>query len=215
MAVSAYAIPTLVQVKNYLKLDITVTTSDTILEGWIDAVSHAIEQYTGRKFAIQSVTGEIHDGNGTDILYPKYWPVTQISTVTTPGASDITSALQYRASPDDSWMDILTDSDHVFTDVDWPYIKLYGTAWPPGERNIKISYKSGYSVIPGDILMVAIEMTAMFWKESNQSGDARLGRTSQSNQGFNNSYIDLNPRWRNTLRRYKTGSRLQQVELSR
>lgn len=203
MALSAYAIPTLNQVKNYLKLDTGVTTADTILETWIDATSLSIEQYCNRKFAVQSVTNEIYDGDGSDTLWLRYWPLTQLSTQSTPSDAQKLAAVQYRTDPDSSWTDIEDDVDHIFTDLNWPFIKLYETVFPAGERNIRLNYKAGYSPVPGDVLIVAIEMAAMMWKESSQSNDARLGLANSSYQGFNNGFLDMNSRWRTILDRYK------------
>lgn len=222
MAVSAYAIPTLAQVKNFLNIGVsaTDTTQDTVLEGWIDQCSYEIETYCNRKFAVQSVASEIHDGDSSNILYPKYSPVTQISTVTTPADADKLAAIQYRTSPDGSWTNLLTNVNNIFTDLDWLYIKLYGTVFPAGERNILVSYKAGYSTLPGDIVRVAIEMVAMYWKRSNYSSLGWLGKGSKSDSGsgltFSESLLDMGPGWKAVLESYRVQKRYtSQTSLSR
>jgi hypothetical protein len=204
MAVSAYAIPTLAEVKSYLKIG--DTNSDTILEGWIDRASHGIEKYCGRKFAVQSITSEIHDGTGDDRLYTNYFPITQLSTETTPSSAQKLAALQKRDTPDDSWEDIEDDIDHIFLNDDWQYILLYDRFFPVGTQNIRVSYKAGFTVIPGDVWQVSLEMVAEMWNNSKQSGQDRLGRASRSMGQFTDSFRSLRPEWREVLNRYRLGS---------
>jgi hypothetical protein len=206
MAVSAYAIPTLAEVKAFLKIASADTTIDTTLEGWIDKASLSIEQYLGNKVAVQSVTGEIHDGDGTSRLYTKYFPVTQISTATTPVSADILAAVQYRTDVDSAWANLLTDSDHVLFDADWDYIELDTESFPSGYRNVKVSYKAGYTVIPGDIWEVAVEKVAWWYRQSGH-GDFALGKASVSlsEAGVNHStsYLKMQDEWERRLKPYK------------
>ena len=208
MAVSAYAITSLAEVKSYLKIPTATTDSDTILEGWIDRASHSIESYCNRKFAVQSVSSEIHDGDGGYRLYTKFWPITQLSTETSPTDAQKLASLQYRISPDDSWTDLETDIDHIFLDSDWPYIRMYDVAIPEGERNITVSYKAGYSIIPGDVWTVCLEMVTDMWNNSKHSLQDRQGRSSRTAQGFTDSFDSLKPEWRIVLNRYRIPSRV-------
>jgi hypothetical protein len=204
MAVAAYAIPSLAEVKSYLKIG--DTTSDTILEVWIDRVSHGIEKYCQRKFAVQSITSEIHDGMGDERLYVNFWPVTQLSTETTPNAAQKLAALQFRDTPDDAWEDIEDDVDHIFLNADRPYIELYDRFFPLGRQNIRISYKAGFTVIPGEVWQVALEMVAEMWNNSKQSGQDRLGRSTRSMGQFTDSFRSLRPEWKEVLERYRVYS---------
>ena len=217
MALSAYAIPTLQEVKDFM--GIVNYDSDSILETWIDKVSYGIEQYTNRKIAVQSVPNEIYDGTGTDTLYIRYWPLTQLSTETSPTDAQKLAAVQYRSTPDEAWADIETDVDHIYTDVNWPYILLHDAVFPSGFRNVRLNYKAGYSVIPGDIWLVAVEMVADFWEKSKRPGsDHRLGLGSRSHQSMSLNYQSMRPEWREILKRYQIagGSSLSmQLPMSR
>lgn len=202
MALSAYAIPTLQQVKDFM--GIQNYESDSILEGWIDKCSLAIENYTHRKIAEQSITNEIYDGDGTDTQFVRYWPITQLSTTTSPSDAQILAAVQYRDTPDDSWTDIETDPDHIFYDASWPFIKLHDELFPDGERNVRLNYKAGYSVIPGDIWQVSIEMVSDLWEKSKRPGtQSRLGLTNRANQSLSWSYESLRPGWKEILKPYR------------
>jgi hypothetical protein len=206
MAVSAYAIPTLLEVKGFLKIGSSDTTLDTTLEGWIDKTSLSIEKFLENKVAVQSITGEILDGDGTSRLYTKYFPVTQLSTESAPTDAQKLASLQYRNDPDSSWTDIMDDIDHVFLDVDRDYIELYDATFPVGQRNIKVSYKAGYSVIPGDIWMVAVEMAAWWYRQSRE-GDWALGKSSSGDSGaggsISTSYREMQAEWERRLKPYR------------
>lgn len=204
MALSAYAIPTLQEVKDFL--GINNHDSDSILETWIDKVSYGIEMFTNRKIAVQSVANEIYDGDGTDTLYIRYWPLTQLSTETTPSDAQKLAAVQYRNDVDSSWTDICDDVDHILYDASWPFIKLDSESFPVGERNVRLNYKAGYSVIPGDIWQVSVEMIADFWDKSKRPGaPGKLGLSSRAHQNYSISYQSLRPEWREILLRYQLG----------
>lgn len=201
MAVAAYAIVTLQEVKDYLK--IAGGESDSLLEGWIDRTSYSIESYTGRKFKVQDVSNEIYDGDGTDTLFLRYWPLTQFSTEDSPTDAQKLAAVQYRNAPDGDWTDIDDNASHLLTDSRWPFIKLYDTTFSYGERNVRLSYRAGYSVIPGDVWIVALEMVADFWQKSRQGGEARLGISSQGRESYSTTFLELEPRWRKVLDLYR------------
>lgn len=80
MAISQYSVTTLSAVKNYLRIDDTDTSNDAILESLIDAVSQAIETYTGRFFVRREVIEEPHEANGK-IIELDHYPVSSVSTV--------------------------------------------------------------------------------------------------------------------------------------
>lgn len=205
MAVADYAIVSLVELKRYM--NISDTTEDTALESYIDMVSSHIETYCDRKIAVQSVSSEIHDGDGSSKLYTHYYPITQLSTETTPSTAQKLAALQYRDSPDSSWTDIEDDYDHVFLDTRKPYIELYEETFYSGHQNIKVSYKAGYSTIPGDIKQVCLEMIVSLWNDSLK-GENRLGKQSVSNNDMpgisrSTSFLRLKKEWQDVLDRYR------------
>lgn len=209
---AAYDILTSTEVKAYL--GISGSDKDTLIGTFISDVSLWIEEFTGRKIASQTVTGEIGNGSGTEYHVPKYVPVTAVTT------------LQDRETPDDSWADIVSDSDHILVDqVNGDYIELYGDIFPAGSSNIKLTYTAGYSTVPNTIKQVAYEMVAIRLRESNDPalGQNRLGMasnsSSQSGVNYSKSYIDLMPKWEKILRPYRTkrviGRSFSQTEMMR
>lgn len=207
MALADYAIVSLAEAKYQLAIGQSDTTDDTEIENFIDEVSAYVEDYTGRKVVVQSVSNEIHDGDGTAKLYPVYFPVTQLSTEASPTDAQKLAALQYRDSPDSSWTDIETDIDHVFVDTRRPFIQLYDTVFPLGTRNVKISYKAGFTGVPLDeIKRVVLEMVHMAWMH-HRGGQNTLGMQSSSSSGMgtnvSNGWKDMRPEWKEVLDRFR------------
>lgn len=203
---AAYDIITVAQAKS--QLGITNTDLDTVLGNWISWASDGIEKYLDNKVAVQSISNEIHDGDGTRILYPRYFPIVQLSTETSPTTAQKLAALQRRNDVDSSWQDIETNINHVFVDSALPYIELNDEIFWFGKRNIQISYKAGYSTIPGDIVKVCLEMVQMQYNEAKMGKDW-LGKTSvnnneQSGTNRNNSFSQkMEERWAKVLDRYR------------
>ncbi|MCI0706040.1 MAG: phage gp6-like head-tail connector protein [Ignavibacteriae bacterium] len=195
-------IVSLSELKSYLRK--TDTNQDNFLQDWITIVSGQIERYCDRKFRAQTISNEIHDGDGTNRLYTHYFPIAGLA-----GQSDVEklSSLQFSNTPDDEWEDIEINIDHIFIDEHKPYIELYDEIFPAGRRNIRVSYFAGYATVPEDVKRMACEMCAMVWKESNAGGIFQLGeafrRTEESGTEFTKEIIDLDARWKSVLDRYR------------
>ena len=200
-ASGANDIVTLPELKNYLRK--TDAAQDNFLQDWITIISGQIERYCDRKFREQAIS-EVRDGDGTNRLYTHYFPVVSLAGET---AEEKLSNLQYRNSPDEEWVNIETDLDHIFIDERKPYIELYDEYFPGGVRNIRIAYNAGYAIIPEDVKRAACEMCAMVWKESNAGGIFQLGEayrsTSDGSSTFTKTLFDLDARWKSVLDRYR------------
>lgn len=213
MALNSNAIVTLAEAKAQMKLVDTNTNEDATFEAYINEISSAVELYCKRKFVSQSITSELHDGNGGRFLYPRYFPIQQLSTESAPTTSQKLASLQYRNSPDDSWIDIEDDIDHIFIETGddscRPFIELYDTYFPVGRRNITLSYKAGYTTVPSDVKMAVLEMIQMRWNEAKRGNDW-LGQgninASQSGNSYSTSLINLDKRWKTVLDRYRVPS---------
>lgn len=215
MAVAAWDLITFAQAKAYL--NIGVQSADTAQDVWLQEVltdiSAEVELYCNRKFAVQSVSNEIYDGDSWRVskdrrrLRTNYFPITQLSTEATPSDAQKLASVQYRNDPDSAWTDIETDVDHILINARWDYIELYDEAFPRGVQNILLSYKTGYSTVPQDLKMVCLEMTAMKWKESNRSNIGLLGESSKTTTGMSTTttrqLLDLNDKWKRVLNRYR------------
>ena len=207
MALAAYAIVTLAEAKIQLNIGSSDTNDDTLLESLIDQASAYCEEYTRRKIVVQSVSDEIHDGDGTARLYVRYFPVTHLSTEESPSDAQKLAAVQYRISPDGDWTNIEDDVDHIFTDTSRPYIELYEQVFPIGRRNVRLNYKAGFTGKDLDpIKRVVLEMVHIDWM-NHRGGMNRLGLDSQADNGggmsISNSIRDMKPEWKSVLDRYR------------
>ncbi len=213
MALNSNAIVTLAEAKAQMKLVDTNTNEDATFEGYINEISSAVELYCKRKFVSQSITSELHDGSGGRFLYPRYFPIQQLSTESSPTTAQKLASLQYRDTPDSTWTDIEDNINNIFIETGddscRPYIELYDTYFPVGRRNITVSYKAGYTTVPSDIKMAVLEMIQMRWNEAKRGNDW-LGQgninASQSGNSFSTSLITLDKRWKMVLDRYRVPS---------
>ena len=207
MALTTRSIVTLETIKSYLNQP--DDACDTFLEEWIDLASGAVEEYPADAFPRKKVqpiaVSEILDGRGGLYLRPTYWPV--IGLV---GADDATKLanLQYRESVTDAWVDLLDDVSYYRISPRHPErIELLdGFVFPFGTQNIRAEYLAGFNPIPADIQTVVIEMVAKAFQNS-RLGEATLGLSSKgsgmSGQSGSTSFLDLEPKWKAVLDRYK------------
>ena len=213
MSLNANAIVTLAEAKEQLKVENADTALDDTLTAYINEISSAVELYTKRKIVSQSIASEIHDGDGSSILYPRYFPIQQLSVESSPTDAQKLASVQYRNSPDSDWTDIVSDIDHIFLDTGddalRPFIELYQNFFYYGIRNIRIKYKAGYTTVPSDIKVLVLEMIQMRWNEAKRGNDwLGQGNMNQSESGNNYSttLIELDKRWKRVLDRYRVPS---------
>lgn len=206
MALNANAIISVAEAKTQLK--ITSSSLDSTLEVWINEASDWIENYINNKVVEQSISSEISDGDDDNRLYPRYFPITQLSTESSPTTAQKLANLQYRDSPDSSWTDIESNINHIAINQRDGYIELYDDIFPTGWQNIKISYKAGYvsADVPLEFKTICAEMVQVRYNESKQGNDQLSRSSTSSNQGGGSSsvsYKDLYPRWQGILSKYK------------
>jgi hypothetical protein len=208
MALSARSIITVAQAKLYLKVGASETSLDSLLESWIDIVSGQVEDLIEQNYAITRDVTSYLSGDGGCELFLQYYPFQ--------GLSEATEALklanlQYRGSVLDTWHDLLTEVDYVFTDpVEYDRIKLLGyTVFPCGEKNIKVTYSAGWgttATVPSTFTKVALEMLKVMDLESAE-GKNSLGYQSKSTAAAgvsgSDSFLDMMPRWNGMLQSYK------------
>jgi len=217
MSVSAYALCSLDEVKDYLNLGALDVDKETWLEQQIDLVSASIEGYCNRKFAVQSITSEIRDGNGREKLRPLYYPIVQLSVATSPTDAEKLASVQFRDDVDSAWEDIETNVNNIVLNNPFPSrvteqtsynIELLEEYFPLGKQNIRLIYKAGESDSSkyAEVKIVAIEMAVMRYRNSYK-GDSSLGISSTSDgaggRNTNTSFMNMKKEWREVLDRYK------------
>lgn len=145
-----------------------------------------------------------------------YFPITQLSTASSPADADKLAAVQARDDVDSAWADVETNvnnllinnpKDYELTSQNSHNIELIEEVFTEGTRNIKLSYKAGLtSPAIDEIEQLVIEMVAMRYKESNK-GNAQLGQnqlnTNSAGQSSSVNLRNLKPEWLEVLKRYK------------
>ena len=111
----------------------TVISSDDVNEFILDATDE-IENELSVKFEETTITDEYHDGNGKSIIYPRYYPIISVTSLyvndSLVSPSDI---VVYGTAKEGGFISFTRGSGNFF------YI---------GQRNVKITYKTGYETIP-------------------------------------------------------------------
>lgn len=206
MALNSNAIITLAEAKTQLK--ITSSSLDATIEAWVNEASDWIENFINNKVVEQSISNEYYDGDGTNILYTNYYPITQLSVESSPTDTQKLASLQYRVTPDSSFVDVETNINHIKLNDKNSYIELYDEVFDIGWNNIKVSYKAGYTSanLPLEFKTVCSEMVQTRYNESKQGADQLARNSSSLNQGGGSvsvNFKDMFPRWKDILTKYK------------
>jgi len=149
MSVVDYALTTRARAKTFL--DISGTADDDLIDRLINAVTDFVERFCDRRFKQTDYSNEVYDGNGTNRLFLRQYPVVSGKTFT----------LERRDSyyNEDSWSTI--DSEHYFVKEDEGII-IYvggivseGAVFVKAPQHYRVTYTAGYNFdnkTPGNTL---------------------------------------------------------------
>jgi hypothetical protein len=171
MSTYSGALTTTSRVKD--RLDLTVSTHDTLLEDLINAASAFIETQTDRTFKEDTYTQEQYDGFTAQgapraRLVLAQAPVSAVSTIEyRPGT---------KASP--NWTEFLDDEWEL---IPGPGVLIFDTFLPRGYRNIRVTYTAGYKIdfdndtesthtLPYEITDLAERLVVKFFKRRQDDG---------------------------------------------
>ena len=121
---------------------------DVTLQSLITNASLQVLQYIDRPHILSSVLGpltENYDGNGSDRLLPRNFPITSVSSLSIDGVS-----IQAATTP--------TTAGYLW---DGRRILLRGFRFCRGVQNVQLSYSAGYPSVPLDLKQAAIEAFAL------------------------------------------------------
>jgi hypothetical protein len=192
-----YALVTLEEVKD--ALDISKIIQDDIIVRLIDDVSSAIETFCDRQFKSRDYTNEDYDGDGSNVIYTKEYPINSISSLYDDPDRNFTSSY------------LIDPSNYVFYSEEGK-IQLITTTgssgmllgnFSRGAKNIRINYNAGYDAIPYDLRMIATEITV---KKLQTYSTRNIGVNSVTTQGetMNIALNDILPEHRELLKmKYK------------
>lgn len=153
---------------------------DNTLQSLITNGSLQILQYLNRPHILASVIGpvnEVHDGNDSDRLLPKNFPVISVSSVSVDG-----NAIPQAPAPWGSGF--LWDGRRI--------LLRGGFTFNRGVQNVQVAYTAGYASVPLDLKQAAIEAFALSYRQRTHIGERSNSMGGQTVVSFDMS--DFPPR---------------------
>ncbi len=145
----------------------------------INAASTRAAEMTGRGVdengysrLLSTSRTEYYDGDGSDTLLLKAYPVTTVSTIY------VDTEREYAST------DLLDSTDYVWYGMEGT-VRTDGALFSSGNKSVKVTYSGGYSTVPYD-LQLAVKELVQFWYKRNT--DKRVGVASISVGDKNVSY---------------------------
>jgi len=161
---------------------------DATLQALITNGSAQVLQYINRPHILSSVLGtlnESYDGNDSDRLLPRSFPVISVSSVTVDGiAIPLAPA---------AWLPgFLWDGRRIL---------LRGFKFNCGVQNVQITYTAGYLSVPLDLKQAAIEAFALAYRQRTHIGEKSSSMGGQVTLAFDMS--DTPPRSLSVFNQYR------------
>jgi len=167
----------LLELKLFIGISAATSTWDTQLEEFINGASWTLKEGTTRFLKSQSIT-EYHDGDGSNLIVLKHRPVTSVTTLHSDSARSFGSST------------LIATTDYQVYEKGG-YIVVTGTGLDVGSKVIKVVYDGGYTTIPSDLRMAAIEHASYLYEKFLKSH--RVGLKSVSSDAGTETYIDDMP----------------------
>lgn len=153
---------------------ITGTGDDAAFAVLIAAASRAIRRYCGRDevtgFAAATYT-EKYDGNGSDVIQLREWPLASVTSVTLiadDGTTDAYATTDYRPNLRTGGLYLLGSvSGRVLTDFGGLMLGGgYGVSpcWPVGEQNLSVVYVTS-GAVPDDLKLACYQIVDFLFAE--------------------------------------------------
>lgn len=200
----SYALTTVSRVSDFGNLGIASgSTEETILTNIINQLTEYIENYIGRRVKKTAYTQEEYNGDGSDILLLKNWPID----------TSLTFTLEVRTSGEneDDWD--TEDSDQYFIyDVEG-YIKfISGRKFLSGPKKYRVTYTAGYDfdnadtflsdTQAGDLEYVAMKLALTAYERRKQGAGVVSEKIGDYAVSFAKSVFE-DPEIRSILDSYK------------
>ena len=139
------------------------TTYDAIVGALIPTVQDKVERYLGTAIDSATFTDEAYDGDGSQELWLKNYPVTAVSAVkivSDDGTTTTLASADYRWSSQGKIVRLPYYGGMLPTRDSWgdPIGLGGGSVFPNGFQNVKVTYTAGYGTVPDDLQYAAFVM---------------------------------------------------------
>lgn len=162
------ALTSVSNVKSYLSIN--ESTDDTILTTLVSQAEKIILDYLGKNIESATYT-EYHDGDGTDEVHLKQYPIISVTSLYDDvervfNSTTLIAATNYIIYEDEGIIRLFNDE----------------SSFAVGKRNIKVAYTAGYASVPGDITLAANKLIAHLFHRRGADGHTQetLGSYSTS-----------------------------------
>lgn len=152
------------------------SNDDVTLQNLVTNASTQVLQYINRPHILASVIGalnENYDGNDSDRLLPKFFPIVSVASVSVDGVT-----IPASTSP--------TVSGFTF---DARRVLLRFRRFCRGVQNVAIGYTAGYSTVPLDLKQAAIETFALTYRQRTHIGEKSQSMNAQVTLAFDMSAV--------------------------
>jgi len=140
---------TLANVKKYLKISATNADRDTMLSTIICAIEQNIKDFCNTDFlADANDRTEYYDGDGSSVLLVNHYPIISITSL----HDDPYRAFESNSEIRSTDYVIYEKQGKIVLTAD-PRLALTGSNFSVGKQNIRIIYKTGYSVVPYNVVL--------------------------------------------------------------
>jgi len=143
MAVSANALATLDEIKDYYQFGSTKQIDDDLLEDLSDRVTVLFQTHCNVTQFYATDYTEYQDGCGSKYLFLNNIPINSVSEV--------------NEDSDWVWAVDTTIAVDTYRIIDKKYLVIKEGRFDAGDQNLKVKYNAGYAIIPLDLKQVAIE----------------------------------------------------------
>lgn len=133
------------EVKSYL--NITDTNTDSLIDTLIAQVEAVVEADKCQRTFGSSVFTEYIDGDGTDTIMVKNYPIIELTSI----HDDLDR--EYGAAS-------LLDNDNMAVYDEYGKIVYVNGIFMQGNKNVKVVYRGGYATIPSDLKLALIKTVA-------------------------------------------------------
>lgn len=160
MALVAYALCTVNDVKQHLFNSTAGTTYDTLIEDFINSCTDWIEAECGRRFKNLGfvISNEAHSGgDGGGNIFTKNYPIVSVTSFQVNGGT--------QANP--AWESLNEDDFSIDSDSGIIYVS---GGLSKGNLNYRITYEAGYGTVPYDLKLACIKMVSKEFDKRRSQG---------------------------------------------
>jgi len=173
--------------------DLAAYTRDDYLDSALalialDAACEAVRGYVDQNLEAATSTDVWQDGDGSASLLLPVFPVTSVTAVTV-----------YTDKTDTAPEVLVLDTDYVVDSGPGMVHRIDGGVFTRGRQNVKLTYAAGYSVVPSDVRMVALQVAARIYEVGMVENDSAGGMSATYVKGAGALTVDE----KHTLRRYR------------